>query len=230
MSIRHPLPLLTREVPRIELNPTHTILLVQDMHAPFADAAHGWLAQRAREKVVRREFDEYFDALDRVAANVPRLLDSARRVGLPILYSCTGYAPPAEPSAWQRALGWDWDLTGADGAFPIEWRPQPGERIWAKPGWSALSNPGLAAWLDARAIRNVLLIGAMFEFGLRQTALNLADSGRGCLIVSDGAVALTEAGRRQASGEIAHGLTKLRTTGETLDLLVRLADESVVPV
>jgi len=230
MAIRHPLPLLTNEVPRIALNRQHTILLVQDLHAPFADAQNGWLARRARSKVLLREFDEYFDALDLVAPNIPQLLTSARTHGIGVVYSCLGHSPPQDPSVLQTATGWTWDLSGAAGAFPAAWQPQADEPVFAKPGWSALSDPAFVQLLDERSIQNVLLIGAPFEFGIRQTCLALADCGVGCLVISDAVIALTSAGQRQTAGEIAHGLTKLRSTGETLDLLAQLAGEETVLV
>ena len=110
--MRHPLTLLTKEVPALDLTPDNTCLLLQDLHAPFADPEDGWLADRARNKVLSREFDEYFDTLNRVAPNITKLINVARELGLPVVYSCLGIDPPDAPSAFQTATGWLWNLDG----------------------------------------------------------------------------------------------------------------------
>jgi nicotinamidase-related amidase len=230
MWIRHPLPLLTQAVPAIQLDRAHTCLLLQDLHAPFADAAGGWLAARARAKVLLREFDEYFDALDLIAPNITRVLSAARGLGIQVVYSCLGYFSPGQPSAMQQAMGWEWNLDGPDGAFPSAWQPQPGEAVFAKPGWGALANPELVHYLRQHNISTVVVAGSMFEFGIRQSCGELADGGIAHLIVADGVAALTHVGRAYTGGSIAHGMTKLRSTGELLALFAELASREYVLV
>ncbi|HEX5500040.1 MAG TPA: isochorismatase family protein [Thermomicrobiales bacterium] len=228
--LRHPLTLLTREVPPLELRPGATWLLLQDVHAPFADPEQGALAREAGRKVVLREFDDYFDAMRLIADNLARLVETARRVGLGVVYSCLGHEPGASPSAFQLATGWRWDLAGPDGAFPAGWRPQDGEPIFAKPGWGALGNPAFARFLAEQRVETMLVAGAMFEFGIRQTCGELADRGVGTLVLADAVVPLTSQAQGPAAGAMAHGLTKLRSTAETLDLLAIMARDGVVLV
>ena len=104
--LRHPLPLLTREVPRLALHPGRTMLLVQDMHAPFADLDNGALARQAKAKVVSCEFDEYSDGLRLIAPNVAALVTAARESGLGVVFSCLGHEGGQQPSAFQTATGW----------------------------------------------------------------------------------------------------------------------------
>lgn len=223
MSIpRHPLPLLTREVAPVVLDTPSTALLLQDLHAPFADADDGWLARRARSKVLMREFDEYFDMLRLVTPNITAVLNAARARNIPLVYSCLGHRDNDSPSRFQEVTGWTWNLDGPDGAFPEEWRPESGEPVFAKPGWGALGNPKLATWLRDAGIRSVVIIGTMLDFGIRQTCSELSDRGIGSLIVSDAVCGLTAAGQAHTAGSIAHGLTKLRSTAELLDLLAEL--------
>ena len=77
--LRHPLPLLTREVRPLLLQPGETWLLVQDLHAPFADPDHGALGTLAARKVVSREFDEYTEALRVIGRNVETVGRSGSR-------------------------------------------------------------------------------------------------------------------------------------------------------
>lgn len=225
---RHPLPLLTRAVPPIRLSRS-TCLVLQDLHAPFADPERGWLAIRARNKVLAREFDEYFDAVRMLPVTVPAILSAFRAHRMPVAFSCLGHRSGDAPSALESALGWCWDLDGPDGAFSSAWQPGPDEPVFERPGWGALGSGSLGDFLIASEIEAAVLVGTMFEFGIRQTATELADHGIGTLVVSDAVAPLTQAGGAYIAGNIAHGLTKLRTAGELIELMARLpAEESVL--
>jgi nicotinamidase-related amidase len=230
--VRHPLTLLTNAVRPLAIQPEHAVLLLQDVHAPFADPDHGYLARKARAKVLLREFDEYFDTLRIVSPNFPKLIEAARKQRIKVMFSILGHAAGAEPSAFQRATGWEWDLSSPDGAFPPGWTPDPerGDAVFSKPGWSALGNAAFAERLDELRVEHVIVAGTMLEFGIVHTAYDLQGRGTGVLVVSDAVVALTYTGGRQASGSMAHGLIKLRSTAETLDLLARLDEEGAVLV
>lgn len=228
--MRHPLTLLTREVRPLSLRPGATWLLLQDLHAPFADPDQGALMALAARKVLAREFDEYTEALRLIAPNVERLIAAARDHGLGVVYSCLGYEGDQEPSAFQQATGWCWRLEGPDGEFSESWRPLPGEPVFAKPGWGALANPAFARFLDERNVVNLVVAGAMFDFGIRQTCYELMDRGIGSLIVSDAVAPLTHAAQGHVAGNVAHGLVKLRSTAEILDLFAVMRRDGTVLV
>lgn len=228
--MRHPLPLLTREVPPLEIRRDGACLLLQDLHAPFADPEQGWLASRARAKVLEPEFDEYFQAVREMTPNVERILQAAREAGLPVFYSCFGFRPPQTPSPLQVALGWTWDLGGPEGRFPIGLAPLAGETVDPRSGWGALSGGGFARFLTERSIETVVLVGTLLEFGLRHSCWQLADRGVGSLVVSDAAAPLTLAGEAYTQGNVACGLTKFRSTAELLDLLPDLAGSGGVRI
>ena len=218
MVLRHPLTLVTKETRPITLTASNTCLLLQDLHAPFADPENGWLARRVKEKVLSREFDDYFELLAISSQNIPKVLGAARDLGMPVVFSSLGH-DDNNVSDFQQATGWSWDLNGEDGSYPTAWQPRERELVLPKPGWSALSNPDFAAYLEENNIANVAVMGAMLDFGISQTCLDLSDRGVSSLIVSDAVAALTRPSQDYASGNIAHGLIKLRTTSEVIDLL-----------
>ena len=228
--MRHPLPLLTREVPPLEIRPGGACLLLQDLHAPFADPERGWLARRARAKVLGAEFEEYFRAVTEMIPNLVRVLTVARAAGLQVIYSCFGFRAPQGPSRLQVALGWEWDLAGPDGRFPAGLEPAPGEGVYPRPGWGALSDPKLARLLEATRFETVVLVGALLEFGLRHSCWQLADRGVASLVVSDAVAPLTLASEDYTHGNLACGLTKFRSTAELLDLLPDLAGSGLVRI
>jgi nicotinamidase-related amidase len=217
--VRHPLTLLTREVPAIELWPEHSCLLLQDVHRPLADPDDGGLARKTREKVLAREFDEYFDMLRLVSPNFPILQQACRALGLPVVFICLGYDEAHGPSPFQDATGWTWTLDGPEWGFPEEWSPRDGDLVVLKPAWGALGSPQFSDFLVDREIESVIVAGTLYDYGIRQTCYELAERGIASLVVSDAVAALTHAGQAHTSGNLAHGLTKLRSTAELLDLL-----------
>ena len=183
-----------------------------------------------QEKVLDREFDEYFRILRLISPNITSLLITCRKQEIPILYSCLGYFPPEGPSVFQDTTGWDWDLSGPSGTFPEEWTPTGSDKVFSKPGWSALSNPGLREWIAMLHIDTVMIVGTMFDFGIRQTCVDLGDNGIGSLVLSDGVAALTQAGQEYTGNSIAHGLIKLRNTAETINLLNTLKETGQIRI
>ena len=218
MVLRHPLTLVTKESRPITLTASNTCLLLQDLHSPFADPENGWLARRVKEKVLSREFDEYFELLAIISKNIPKALKAARGLGMPVVFSSLGHSDD-NVSDFQQATGWAWNLNGENGGYPKDWEPGDGEPVLPKPGWSALSNPDFSAYLEENNVVNVAVMGTMLDFGISQTCLDLSDRGISSLIVSDAVAALTRASQEYTSGNIAHGLIKLRTTSEVIDLL-----------
>jgi nicotinamidase-related amidase len=217
--VRHPLTLLTREVPPLSLRRGRSCLVLQDVHRPLADPDDGWLARKAREKVLSREFDEYFDMLRLVSPNFAILQQACRDLGLPVVFVCLGYVEAHGRSPFQSATGWAWAIDAPEWGIPDEWAPGDGDPVMLKPAWGALGSPEFSGFLSARKIESVIIAGTMYDYGIRQTCYELAERGIASLVVSDAVAALTHAGQAHTSGNLAHGLTKLRSTAELLDLL-----------
>lgn len=228
MIIRHPLPLLTKESKPISISKTNTILLLQDLHAPFADVANGLLITKAKTKVIMREFEEYVELVNQMTPNIPLMVNACREIGIPVIYSCLGIKGKEKLSPLLEAFGWEWDLEGALGKFDPKWEPIDKEPVFVRGGWSAITNIEFLDLLDNAKIANVLVMGTMLEYGIRQTTVELGDRGISSLIISDGTAALTRFSQDFTSDSIAHGLIKLRSTGETLDILDRCKRESSV--
>jgi nicotinamidase-related amidase len=228
--LRHPLTLLTREVPPLVLRRETTGLLLQDLHAAPADPDNGWLARHSRAKVLDREFDEYFDTLRLIAPNIALLTSAFRNRQIPVLFSCLGIRGTQPYSRFQQATGWEWNLDGPDGDFGEGWRPRADEPVFDKPSWGALANPDFKQHLLAQRTETVVVAGALYDFGIRQTCYELADLGIGTLIVSDAVAGLTYAGSGHTAGNLAHGLSKLRSTAELLDLMSVLDQSGTVSI
>ncbi len=219
--------LVTRESRPLQLTADNACLLLQDVHSPFGDPGQGWLARRVEQKVLTREFDEYFELLAIISENIPKVLGAARRLRMAVVYASLG-CREGRVSGFQEATGWLWDLNGEEGGYHPAWEPLEHELVLPKPGWSALSSPAFSSYLGGADFTNVVVMGTMFDFGISQTCLELSDRGVASLVVSDAVAALTRASQEYVSANIAHGLIKLRTTGEVLDLLEMVEKQGAV--
>ncbi len=228
MQVRHPLTLVIKETLPLNLTVDNTCLLLQDLHSPFMDDVDGWLVNKVNQKVLMREFDDYFHLLKLIRPNIPRVLDAARKMGFLVVYSCLGHGTFESPSLFQQATGLEWDLTTSLGRHPDQWRPLDNEPVFSKPGWSALANTNFSTLLARKNIKNVIVMGSMLDFGIRQTCLDLSDHGIQSLIVSDASFGLTDAGHIFTADAVTHGLVKMRTTGELLLLLKTLESKAYV--
>ena len=228
MQVRHPLTLIIKETLPLNLKVQNTCLLLLDLHSPFMDDKDGWLVNRVNQKVLMREFDDYFHLLGLIRPNIPRILEACREMSIPVAYSCLGHWADEPASLFQQATGLDWNLSGPLGRHPEEWQPRNGEPVFSKPGWSALANPKFAAFLAENDIENVVIMGALLDFGVSQTCLHLSDHGIQSLIIGDAAFGLTDAGHTYTADSVAHGLVKIRNTGEFLLLLETMAREGSV--
>ena len=102
MQVRHPLTLITKETRPLDITVENTCLLLQDLHSPFTDADDGWLVNRINQKVLMREFDDYFHLLDLIRPNIPRVLEAARQMGIRVAYSCFGHNADESPSSFRK--------------------------------------------------------------------------------------------------------------------------------
>lgn len=219
--MRHPLSLLTREVPAVELTAESTALVIQDLHRPFADVKDGYLIRKARELFVDDEFAEFFTAVPTVVKNSARVLAEFRRLKLRIdhlRWAVDGQGP----GTLQSAMDWTWAAGDEESSFVTELAPSAGEGVHVKAGWGVLSSPTLIPELREARVESVVLMGVPFDFGIRQTCLEFADHGFQVMLVSDATAPLTWAAEAPTRGNLTHGTTKQRSTAELLGLLADL--------
>ena len=70
--------------------------------------------------------------------------------------------------------------------------------------------------------------GNFLEYGILNTTFDLMNMGINTLIVSDAVTSLTYQANTFIKGSITHGLTKLRSTGETLELINNINANNLV--
>lgn len=230
MTIRHPLTLITRATRPIIVRPNNTCFLMQDLNFPFTNIQEGWVGSKAKRKEVIGEFDDYFSMIDRIQSNVTAILSTARNTGIKVLYSCLGYYDYESPSPFQKAIGGDWNLEGIAATHFQDWQPKPTEIMLSKPGWGASGNPYFMEYMAEQKIENVVIVGSMFGLGVRQTSIEMADKGLAVLIASDAITDVSYSELQTGLLGIAHGLIKVRSSGEIVDIMERMNDYGEVVV
>jgi nicotinamidase-related amidase len=203
---------------------------MQDLNFPFTNIARGWIASKASQKEVVGEFDDYFAMLARIQTNVTEILSTARKKGIKVIYSCLGYHDSQLPSPFQIAIGGDWNLEGIAGTHIPQWEPKSTEIVFSKPGWGASSNPYFMEYIASKKIQNVFILGSMFGLGVRQSSIEMADKGLAVLIASDAVTDVSYGELHAGLLGIAHGLIKVRSSGEVVDIIKRMNDAEEVVV
>jgi nicotinamidase-related amidase len=166
-----------------------TALLVIDMQRDFLDP--GGYAAAAGLDVA---------ALRRPIPAIRRLLDAARRAGMPVLHTREGHradlsdCPPAKLER-SRAAGAEIGSKGPLGRLLVrgepghdivaELAPLPGEPVIDKPGYSAFAHTDLDGILRNAGIGRLLVCGVTTEVCVHSTLRDAVDRGYRCVLVGD---------------------------------------------
>ncbi len=221
---RTPLTLATPAIPPLCLCPHNTALLIQDMQYNLTHPQHG-LGRVSTERGVHRELAEYYRQLEAVVENILLLKDALAGRGMMVVYTCLAHALEQPPSPLQRALG----LLAPQGADEAQLQPRLAptrrEPVFYKRGLNAFHDTELNTYLKEAGITNLMISGAINEFGIRASAGSAQDLGFAPLLISDGTASLTQAAQTRTLQELAYGMTKVRSAGEVLTYLTEMEEQ-----
>lgn len=170
---------------RGDLRPDNTAIVVIDMQADFC-AKGGYMDRLGYDLALLRAPIE----------PIRRLLAVARPRGYPVVHTREGYRPDlADVQPWKRGdrieigdpgplgralirgeKGWD---------FIPEMAPQPGERVFDKPGYGAFAFTDIDATLRGRGVENLILTGVTTDCCVDSTLREALDRGYDCLVLED---------------------------------------------
>jgi len=125
-----------------------------------------------------------------VEAAAARLLVGARAANLPVIFTQRLPAPPGVMRSRAEATHGLADALPPDDGAALAILPalEPQEII-ARHGWSAFTGTDLAARLQRRGVRNLILFGATTDGALHATMREANDRGHECLLVEDASCA-----------------------------------------
>ena len=152
------------------------------------------------------------EVIDRSVA----LLDAFRSKGLPVvLVNVAGVARGRNEQ--QRHSG----------AFPDGWadlvpqlKAQPGDHRVTKHTWGAFTGTDLEAFLTAKGVTQVVIVGVATSIGVESTARYASELGLNVTLVTD---AMTDLSLEAHNNSVTRIFPRLGETGTTADVLALLA-------
>ncbi len=170
--------------------PLHAALMVVDVQNDFC-AEGGFFHQAGYD----------LSNIQRAVPPLVRLLDHARRAGLPVIFVQAVYDPhvlsgPMRERNRRRKLEMPRCLTGTWGADFYMVRPEPGEPVIIKHRYSAFAGTDLGPVLRRRGIRSLLLTGVSTDTCVESTARDGYFLDFYITLVADCCGALSEADHR----------------------------------
>ena len=228
MVRRHLFTLATEAIARLVIRRENTALLVQDMQMYWADREGGY-ARVADERGILYEYKEYFQIIDQMRGNVLHLVDRFHALRMPVIFTSFAYEDERDVSALQLGTGIVLSADDREAQIVPDLAPTRGEPVYVKTGFSAFTSAGLKDHLQRRRIENLVLTGVHAEMGIWATALSAQDRGIRPLLVSDGCGGLCYDAHENTMARAPHALTKVRSTGELMDIL-RVMEEDDEPV
>jgi nicotinamidase-related amidase len=180
-------------VPTIELDPSHTALLIIDMQYASASRECG-LGRLLRESGRAADGEYRFDRIEQVVVpNIRRLLALFRSRALPVVFLTIGssvddYSDLGEHvREFARAVG---NRAGQrEHEILDELRPLPNEVVLNKTTVGGFSSSSLEAVLHALGTRSLAIAGVSTNSCVETTARDAADRGFRCVLVEDGCAA-----------------------------------------
>ena len=193
-------------------------LIVLDVHR-FTASRDGGYARLARERVIVRELNEYYDQVDQVLPNLGRLVGGCRTHGLPVIF--TRLVARGSSDVTRQAITTSfWAPAGSDDAeFLPDLRPQTGDVVIDKTSTGAFTGADLHSFLQERRIHALVVAGVLANGTVEQTARDAADLGYGVIVVSDACAAETWAIHGFVMTTVVGGLIRTRSTSAVLEML-----------
>jgi len=170
-------------------------LLVIDLHERFRDA-----------KTIHPVKD--------VVSSAATLLEAFRESGRPVvLVRVNGHSPGRTDRPPSTAA------PASDQPLMPELDPQQSDLIVTKTSWGAFTGTGLAEWLTARSVTQVVLVGIATSIGVESTARQAHEAGFNVVVVTD---AVTDVNQTAHDNSLSWVFPRLAETCSTEDVLVHL--------
>lgn len=189
-------PLLGTRVER--LPPVDTALLVVDMQVVYLDQETGWTRYlRERDPAGHAYFAER--AAGTLVPNVVTLVRSARKAGVPVVYTANGYVMDGARDYLRTRRGQVRDIGFVPRVDSREYRiidscrPGAAEIVLRKFSTSAFTTTGLDALLHNLDVANLVVCGTATDACVGLTARDAADRGYVTVLAADATATYSQA-------------------------------------
>ena len=185
-------------------------LAVIDMQNAYCDPA-GYFASRATDK----------QACARVVQPCRQVIDAARRAGVPVIYvvkvSFSERVPTIGFHNAKRDAGGLMLADSWDGAVIDALRPQPGEPLVQKLGYSAFHGTGFDPMLRRMGIRQLALIGVTTSICVESTVRDAAQHGLDVYVARDASAEWEPARHEQSIAQMGYAFARIVTAQQLVE-------------
>ena len=160
-----------------------------------------------------------------VVANVVRLVEAARRAGMPVIHVHHVDSPAHVDSARNAALfrsivEADALVRGTWGAAPVaELEPRDGDLVVEKQRMSSFNSTTLDTKLRGLGATKVVVCGAWTNFAIEHTCRDAADLGYEVVVVADGTATVSDEWQRAALEYALTNIAERATVDEIVGAL-----------
>ena len=198
-----------------------------EMPAVPAESPVTWIPDPARAVLLIHDMQEYFlaafqrdaEPVPTMLANIARLADCARSLGMPIVYTCQ----PGDQHPLRRGLLTDrWGpgmSVGAHTEVVPELTPQPQDHVLTKWRYSAFERTELRALLSHAGRDQLIVTGVYAHLGCQVTAVDAFMADVQPFVVSDAVADFSPEEHQQALHWVATGCGRVLNTVAVRDLL-----------
>jgi len=222
-------------VPKYEIDPERTALLVLDMNYVCAHRDYG-IGPKFPTIGLRPEY--YYDRIeDTVIPNIQKLLQTFREGNLKVIYTVMGTEREDLsdlPETWRKSyprIGYHRSLPGSkEREVREEVAPREGEPVLLKRSSGAFASTPLDSLLREWGITTLVITGVESDCCVYNTAVEANDRGYKCIVVEDATTTLTRTGHKvflHAYGEIF--FFNVKTTDEVIDEIKKALRTRVRP-
>jgi gluconolactonase len=203
------------ETARIALDPATTALVIQDLQNDVVSEG-GAFADTGSSDHARSQ---------NVVANVARLADRAREVGIPVIHVWYIVEDGARGLKLNAPLFRGIKDTGANvrgswGAAPAEGlEPRDGDFVVEKTRMNAFYDTRLDALLRAFGTETLVVTGAWTNMSIEHTARHAADAGYRAVVVSDGTSTMNADWHRAALEYALTNVAEIVTVDDLLEAM-----------
>lgn len=194
---------------RIQANRSDTCLMIIDMQNDFLEEGAPCEITLGRQ----------------IVANVARLLEAARLVGIPVLHVITVWRKDGvDLPKFRTATGSRWCIEGTHGAQVIrELTPRDNEYMVIKKRYSGFVHTDLDLLLRSLGIKNIIVAGVATNYCVRSTVHDASFLGYDCWVVRECCASYTHEEHEATLRDIATGFGHVVGMKEVLKSLEEMA-------
>lgn len=226
IDIENRLTLVFPPLPRFEIRPRETALVIVDMQYLDAHPEYG-IGAKARDAGIEQVFDYYWDAVEKAVGNQRRLLETAHAAGIDVIYTRIATQTRDARDAGRQHCYVDLAVPkdAKDAEILEAIAPGPDDIVLSKTSSSPFNSTAIDQLLRNLGVETLLVCGVVTNGCVEGTIRDASDLGYHVIMVPDACAAVTETLHQAAITNLENGFCNCRST----DIVVQEMNETLSP-